>query len=373
MKRIVMWCVLAGCVLAAAPAAAADAEDGFVCTPCGMSCDETVHAEPGTCPVCGQPLVSRAAAAEMQAAQAARRRTAAILLFDGVQIIDFTGPYEVLGQAGFDVVTVARDAAPVTTAMDMRVTPEHTFDDAPMPDVLVVPGGDVHGAEADGATLDWIRRTAEHARYTMSVCNGAFILAKAGLLDGKSATTFYGLIDALKEAAGDTKVVRDQRFVDNGRIITTAGLSSGIDGTLHVIERMYGHGRAQEIALHMEYDWQPESGFARAALADLNVPNLRIEGVVDRTLSTDGSRDAWEKTWRLESDLPLAELATRVNACFASSWTPKGAPSARADGPVRSDWRFVDRDGDRWRGSLTLAPAGEQGFYELHVSIARAS
>src|SRR6266852_4079568 len=173
----------------------------------------------------------------------------AILIFDGVQIIDYTGPYEVFGSADFDVYTVAETTAPVTTAMGMTVVPKHTFADAPQPDVLVVPGGGVKATRDSAPTLRWIRDVTARAQYTMSVCNGSFILGSAGLLDGLNATTTSGNIDRMRAAFPEIHVVDDQRVVDNGKIITTGGLSAGIDGALHVISKMQGAGRAQQVAL----------------------------------------------------------------------------------------------------------------------------
>jgi transcriptional regulator GlxA family with amidase domain len=161
-------------------------------------------------------------------------------LFDGVEIIDFTGPWEVFGAAGFEVYTVAATRDPVTTAMGMTVVPRYTFADAPPPAVLLVPGGGVNGVEHDPASLRWVTDTSRRAELTLSVCNGAFILASAGLLDGLSATTTFHLLPKLRAGFPKVHVVSDRRYVDNGTIVTAAGLSSGIDGALHVVERMRG-------------------------------------------------------------------------------------------------------------------------------------
>ncbi len=111
-------------------------------------------------------------------------------------------------------------------------------------------------ARNSAPTLKWVTDTNARTTLTMSVCNGAFILASAGLLDGLTATTTSGNIPRLKAEYPKTKVVDDQRFVDNGRIITTAGLSAGIDGAVHVVSRTLGQGTAQRVALAEEYDWK---------------------------------------------------------------------------------------------------------------------
>ena len=116
--------------------------------------------------------------------------------------------------------------------------------------------------------LAWIRARHAESRITMSVCNGALILAATGLLDGLTATTFHDAIDGLKAQFPRIHVVDDQRFVDNGRLVTTAGLSSGIDGAMHLVSRLDGQVAAQLVARNLEYDWREDSGYVRAALAD---------------------------------------------------------------------------------------------------------
>ena len=119
----------------------------------------------------------------------------------------------------------------------------------------------------------------------MSVCNGAFILASAGLLDGLSATTTNGNIPRLRTQFPKINVVEDRRYVDNGKIITAAGLSAGIDGALHVVELLMGKGAAEQTALVEEYDWHGNSRFVRASLADHVLPNLYLS----RTMATGTS------------------------------------------------------------------------------------
>ncbi len=200
-----------------------------------------------------------------------------ILLFDGVQIIDFSAPYEVFGQAGFGVYTVSADGSKVTTAMGLSVTPDYAFESMPEADVILVPGGNIHAAAADKQTRKWLQQQAEVSDYVVSVCTGSHILAGSGLLDGLTATTFHSALDDLQEDNPKITVVDDVRFVDNGKIITSAGLSSGIDAALHVVSRAHGLERAKTVAMHLEYDWQPEGGFVRAAMADRYLPAFDVE------------------------------------------------------------------------------------------------
>ncbi len=366
-------CLIAGAVAPVARSAESDKPKHYVCDPCGMPCDKTVYDAPGTCPVCGARLVDqKAAEAAMKRPRSSRK--VGILIFNGVEIIDYTGPWEVFGTADYDVYTVAETKAPVTTAMGMTVVPKYTFAEAPPPDVLLVPGGDVSGPRASAATLKWITDVSARAQHTLSVCNGAFILAGAGLLDGLGATTTYHLLDKLAAEFPKTRVVRDQRFVDNGRIITAGGLSSGIDGALHVVSRMLGDGIAQEVALAMEYDWHPRAGFARGALADRLIPDLDLDDLGTWTLlGTEGGTDRWELTARGTSDLSAPVLSDRLGRLLATrgQWTSAKSAAGSASSLI-SAWTFNDRDGTPWAGTLTVqAVPGETGQYTAKLFIAR--
>lgn len=241
-------------------------------------------------------------------------KNAAILIFEGVQIIDYTGPYEVFGQAGFNVYTVAEKPDTLTTAMGMKVTSNYTLEDAPTADVLVIPGGNVQSAQENPKILKWIQQESRNAEHVLSVCNGAFILAKTGPLDGPRAI------------APKVKVVNDKRFVDNGKFITTAGLSSGIDGSLYVISKMVSKARAHLVALNMEYDWKPDSGYARASFADMHIHRLLgrgltfevPEGAVLRVLSTEGGRGNWEINWSLQIEATEADALKLLDSKLAS-------------------------------------------------------
>ncbi|HET6331430.1 MAG TPA: DJ-1/PfpI family protein [Holophagaceae bacterium] len=277
----------------------------------------------------------------------------AILLFEGVQIIDFAGPYEVFGHAGFDVFTVAEKAAPVTTAMGLTVTPRFTFESCPLADILVIPGGDVDQAKESLPIRHWVQERSQHVAQLMSVCNGALILGNTGLLDGQTATTYYRALDALQAEAPKVKVVWDRRYVDNGEFITTAGLSSGIDGALHLVERLKGKGEAQAAALSMEYDWRPDSGFARAALADQEIPNVAVPGINGGTmLITEGDRSVWHQRMEVESDLTLEALDASLRKVLeGKGWVRE------AGGKGESQWRFKGRNDAPWHAAIHIAPS----------------
>jgi putative intracellular protease/amidase len=350
-----------------AAVASASPAKRYVCPACGSTCDTAVYDHPGACPMCGMPLVEES---ERSAAAAkVATKTVAVLIFDGAEIIDFTGPWEVFGAADYDVYTVAATKEPITTAMGMKVAPSYTFADAPVPSVLLVPGGGVRGARSSAATLAWVKQTSDRAEVTLSVCNGAFILASAGLLDGLSATTTAHLLGQLASEFPKTKVMRDRRYVDNGRIVTAGGLSSGIDGALHVVEKMRGHGRAQATALGVEYDWHPEAPFTRAMLADRWIPDVDIDALGTWDFDkTEGTADRWEIVLHGTSPKSAGELMESVGKALT-----KGKWRSVASTATTSDWRFEDDQQKPWTGSLAIEPpAAGKREYVVRVKIARA-
>ncbi|PYQ47364.1 MAG: AraC family transcriptional regulator [Acidobacteria bacterium] len=191
-----------------------------------------------------------------------------ILLFDDVEVLDFAGPFEVFSRtrltpgvesrrsedsAPFQVFTVAAQTEPVRTTGGLRVLPHFDFAAAPRADILVVPGG--FGTRAlleDQATLDWIRRRAAEAQRVTSVCTGALLLARAGLLAGRRATTHWGALDLLARLDPTVDVERDRRVVEDG-IVTSAGVAAGIDMAFAVVESVCGRAVADETARYIEY------------------------------------------------------------------------------------------------------------------------
>lgn len=174
-------------------------------------------------------------------------RTVAVLLFEGVELMDFAGPAEVFivaaeGKA-FRVVTVAESTDPLKTMGGITLKPDFAFDKAPKADVVVVPGGNTKAVGKAGR--EWIKKASADAEVTLSECFGAYLLADAGLLDGVEATTHHWGVEGLKKAAPKCKVVTGKRFVDGGKVVTTAGVTAGIDGALHVVERLLGKEAAR--------------------------------------------------------------------------------------------------------------------------------
>jgi transcriptional regulator GlxA family with amidase domain len=192
----------------------------------------------------------------------------AIFVFDGVELLDRAGPYEVFTTAArlhrrdhanepdlFEVFTVGRTGAPVRAHAGLAIIPDHGLTGCLAVDVLVVPGGVVDEELAEADTLRWIAATAADARLTASVCTGAFFLAATGLLDGRRATTHWEDVDDLRARRPSVTVVEGPRWVDEGTVVTAAGISAGIDMSLHLVERLAGRDLALHTAHQMEYDW----------------------------------------------------------------------------------------------------------------------
>ncbi|HYE72900.1 MAG TPA: DJ-1/PfpI family protein [Blastocatellia bacterium] len=191
-------------------------------------------------------------------------RNVAIFIFDDVEVLDFCGPFEVFSVTGkrddltpFNVYLVAEEKRPIIGRNNFSVNPHFTFSDCPAPDILLIPGGFGTRREMNNlSAIEWIKSLAPQAELILSVCTGTLLLAKAGLLENLKATTHFRSLDLLAQIAPQTTVLGNQRFVDNGRIITSAGISAGIDMSLHVVARLLGQDHAEETAKQMEYDWR---------------------------------------------------------------------------------------------------------------------
>jgi putative intracellular protease/amidase/YHS domain-containing protein len=184
----------------------------------------------------------------------------AFLVSEGAVIIDFCGPWEVFqdvnipgrSNAPFRLYTVAETTAPIRASGGMRIVPDCTLENAPAPKVIVIPAQ----SEPSEAVLEWIRKSTKNTDVTMSVCTGAFVLAKTGLLSGKTATTFHAAFRPFAIQFPDIHLKRGARFVEDGNLATAGGLSSGIDLALRVVERYYGREIARKTAYDMEYQGQ---------------------------------------------------------------------------------------------------------------------
>ncbi|MBN1565711.1 MAG: DJ-1/PfpI family protein [Anaerolineae bacterium] len=195
-------------------------------------------------------------------------RIVLVALFDDVDTLDFCGPLEVFSITGqratgpvpFTVSTVAeRQSPPILTRSGLSITPYYTYTNALQADILIIPGGlGARHERNNPATIQFIQKQAPKAGLVVSICTGALLLGAAGLLTGLQATTHHSAFDELAEIAPDCTIVRDQRYVDNGAIITSAGITAGIDTALYIVQRLLGPDTARETAHHMEYRWQPD-------------------------------------------------------------------------------------------------------------------
>jgi len=189
--------------------------------------------------------------------------TTGILLFDDAEELDFVGPFEVFkmarhsGRESDRVVTIAERAEPVRGFGGLRVIPDHSFADAPALDVLVVPGGQGTRAQVNNpALLEWLRKAAEPCTWVTSVCTGSLLLHGAGLARGKRVTTHWGFVNQLRER-GDVTVLENVRYVRDGNLVTSAGVSAGIDMSLWLVGQMHGVAHARLTQRLMEYDPAP--------------------------------------------------------------------------------------------------------------------
>jgi len=252
---------------------------------------------------------------------AGQRIPVAFVVAPGAELVDFAGPwgvfeYAYLGKENinpFDLFTVAENSEPRKVSGGMTIVPDYSFANAPQPKVIVVPA---LLDDPSDELLDWIRKAAKHSDLTMSVCNGAFVLAKAGLLSGKSATSHHGAYALFQADFPDVKVIRGARFVDQGSVATSGGLMSGIDLALHVVARYLGDDVAKSTATALEYQgsgWQDANSnreFARRPISTESRPICPVcELEVDKArsfrvafggrnfyLCSDGDKRRFEQT-----------------------------------------------------------------------------
>ncbi len=201
-------------------------------------------------------------------------RRVGVLVYPDVEDLDFVGPLEVFGMAArlrtgaLEVLTVAETTAPVRTSFGLLVTPHCSFATAPPIDILVVPGGGGAWASLENRTLlDWIARSAAGAEITTSVCSGAMLLAVAGVLRHQPATTHWNAMSRMRERFPDLELREGVRWVDEGGVITSAGVSAGIDMALHVVERLFGPETADLTAHWLQYEPWRAARLAAASAA----------------------------------------------------------------------------------------------------------
>ncbi len=196
-----------------------------------------------------------------------RKRNLAILLFEDVEVLDFAGPFEVFAVTSelnnyelFNVYLVAETQQTLKAVNGLRVVADYTLSDCPKPDILVVPGGVGSRRQMDHQRLiHWLKQISKSTEHIMSICTGARLLAKAGLLDDLEITTHHEAYDELRQLVPTASVSKHKRFVDQGKILTAGGISAGIDSSLYLVSKLLGAEIARKTAIYMEYNWQPSN------------------------------------------------------------------------------------------------------------------
>jgi transcriptional regulator GlxA family with amidase domain len=189
-------------------------------------------------------------------------RRLGVVLFPGFELLDAAGPMEMFGNVGkeLEVIAVAEKAGPVKSYQGVKMVADYGFEDCPELDILLVPGG--FGAlhlMSNETFMDWLRERSEKAELTISVCNGSQLLAGAGILDGRRATTNKMYYNQIISIGPNVQWVKEARWVDDGDIVTSSGVSAGMDMALHIISRLYGEAKAEEIARATEYQWHRDA------------------------------------------------------------------------------------------------------------------
>ena len=258
MNKIILLLVVTFCPALWAQTVIPGEVLAYYCPPCNNHCDDETFEAAGKCDHCGMELT--AMTAEQRTKQMEQRKTIAFYLQNGVEVLDFAGPMEVFSYAGYEVFTVSKTKDPILSQGILKIVPDYDISDAPQADIVAFFGGNSSVASGDPEVIKWVK-SQKKAEYHFSVCTGAFVLAESGILDGKTVTTFHDAIEGLREGYPNTKVLDNVRFVDNGTVITTAGISAGIDGALHLVAKLKGLPEARMVAYYMEYDkWHPGEG-----------------------------------------------------------------------------------------------------------------
>lgn len=233
----------------------------FWCPMRGAPCAMKDYPTAGACDDCGMALITRAAYEARAAERKKNAKTVGVVLYEGFEVLDVFGPIEMWGYVKeFDVVTVAAKAGPVRSTQGVDVVAQYSFDDCPPLQILMVPGGLGSIRELQNTVLlDFLRTRDAETEITTSVCSGSALLAKAGILDGHKATSNKLFFERAVSQSDKVDWVREARWVDDGKVITSSGVSAGMDMALHLIQRLYGDARARQIATGAEYVWNQDA------------------------------------------------------------------------------------------------------------------
>jgi putative intracellular protease/amidase len=233
----------------------------FWCPMRGNPCAIKDYTEAGPCDDCGMALITKDAYEQRAAERKKNAKTVGIVLYDGFEVLDVYGPIEMWGYVKeFNVVTVAEAAGPVRSTQGIETIAQYSFENCPPLHILMVPGGLGTMRQLENSVLlDFLRKRHEETEITTSVCSGSALLARAGLLDGHKATSNKLFFDRATAQSDKVDWIRRARWVDDGKVITSSGVSAGTDMALHLVSRLYGDARARQIASGAEYVWNDDA------------------------------------------------------------------------------------------------------------------
>jgi putative intracellular protease/amidase len=302
----------------------------------------------------------------------AEKKNVAVFLYDSFQIIDFTAPFEVFSYA-FNVYAVSEKNQQFKATGGMLAVPNYTFDDFPKPDILVIPGGAARKQADNPVVMKWLQETVKKVDIVLTVCTGDELLAAAGLLDGLEVTGNAGGLAILHKLAPTATILANKRVVDSGKIVTSGGLSAGIDGALYVVEKVYGNGMARMIARAMEYDWHPESAYAAALLADKYIVYpmgaLLMGDLHGKLVDFADATDLCEIQVSVPRSSSVDETFAGINSWLEAKakWIrKKSQPSSHISG-----WQFVDDQGVTWDGLLRVEPNVDAKLLTVVLKVGR--
>lgn len=251
-------------------------------------------------------------------------KNVAVLVFEGVELLDFAGPAETFSQAQdsagrdlYNVYLVSKDGKKLTSQGFVQVTPNFSIKNAPKPDILVIPGGNVNDTLVDSATKNWVKNVVESKSHVLSVCNGASLLGTMGYLDGKQIATHRANFEIIRAISPKIQILDDAKLVYKGQFTTAAGISSGIDGALYTVAREHGLEVAKRAAIDMEYMYWP--GLQASKLADFTQQRGDI------VVQIGGPREL-EREWGINSLLinlsnadPMPTLVERYRELYGKA------------------------------------------------------
>lgn len=289
-------------------------------------------------------------------------KNVAIVVFNGVEILDLAAPAEIFAMAGqiaaqngeraFHVYTVGSSKTPVASQGFLDVVADYTVADAPRPDLLVLPGGRADNAINDAALMAWMKTAAGGAENVLTICYGSFIAGRLGLVDGQDITTWYGSVDRLGAEFPNARARAGRRFLDNGKLITSAGVSAGLDASMHFVAKTLGRYVADRTAEYMEYPWAPQA-YTSAVYPQLN-PRLDAHGrrLQEASIAQRGGDVA--------GALAIYRELVAANAADAEAWLNLGTLALTAKqypDAIRALTRAADAPAQRTNALYDLACA----------------